>query len=80
MVLRIFADMALLQVGLIGALVVRYIVVVVFQNPAGDVDLDALFNFYQRSYCQSTVPLTGICLLIFYLNGFYTYSRYYHSR
>ena len=78
--LRMFADAALLQVALIVALVARYIVVVVFQDPHGDVDLEGLFNYYLSSYCYSTGSLTGICLVLFYLNGFYTYSRYYQSR
>ncbi len=79
MVLRMFADIALLNLALFLALAVRFWIVVVFQNSDGAVNSSDLFQRYLHWYLLTSIPLTSICLIAFFFSGFYTYSQSYQS-
>ena len=79
MVLRMFADIALLNLALFLALAIRFWIVVVFQNSDGAVNSSDLFQRYLHWYFQTSFPLTSISLIAFFFSGFYTYSQSYQS-
>jgi nucleoside-diphosphate-sugar epimerase len=77
--LRVAADAALVMAALLAGLVVRLLILIVFEKP------DDITSFYyvQRdaiSFAQVFAPLTIIALVTFWLNGFYTYGKNYISR
>ena len=74
MAARMFADTAMIQIALIAALGLRLFFLVAFQNEGGGADMAAASRMYLSFYCSSAWPLTAICLIIFYLNGFYTFA------
>ena len=78
-VLRMFADAGLVAAGLALAVVVRLVVLIVFEKPDG-----AESFFYVRrdaiSFLQAFGPLTSIVLIVFWLGGFYTYGKNYLSK
>ena len=76
MVVRMVTDAALIQLALIAALVARLMVAVVFQNS----NAEEVFRPFVGFYAGSAWKLTTICLLVFYLNGFYTYGHHYQGR
>lgn len=76
---RVFADVVLLQIALILALAARFYVVVSFED-LGETTVGELLSIYQSWYLRTTVPLTGLCLLVFYVTGFYTRGQSYQSR
>lgn len=83
MVERIVADAVMINISLITALVVRFLVLFT----TGNGNPKASVTFYTvvwqqsiRAYCESAWLLTLICLVIFYFSGFYTYGRAYRSR
>ncbi|MDA7950691.1 MAG: NAD-dependent epimerase/dehydratase family protein [Pirellulaceae bacterium] len=79
LVLRLLADGVLLQSALVLALIVWAFV----DASLGFADSNTLSENiigYFRWYRMSTIPLTLLCLVIFYLNGFYTFGLYYQSR
>jgi len=80
---RIVADAVMINLALIIALVVRFL----FLFTTGYGNPDASVAFYTtvweqsiRAYSESAWLLTLICLVVFYLSGFYTYGRAYRSR
>lgn len=77
--LRMAADAILLQVALILALAVRFYSVVNFEG-LGDLTVPELLSLYQSWYLRTSVPLTLLCLLVFYVTGFYTRGESYQSR
>lgn len=78
--IRLLADAVLLQVALIAALVVRFYILVHFEGLKPGTDPVELLNRYQHWYLLTTVPLTALCLTVFYLTGFYTRGETYQSR
>jgi nucleoside-diphosphate-sugar epimerase len=78
-VIRIVADAVLLQVALVIALAVRFYWVVSVQG-LGDKTVGELLDMYQGWYLNTAVPLTTLCLLVFYVWGFYTRGETYQSR
>jgi nucleoside-diphosphate-sugar epimerase len=73
------ADALLLQVAMIGALVLRFLLVV-WQNRAGQVELSEVVQLYVQFYLIGVIPVTAICLGMSLANGLYTRGRYYQTR
>lgn len=78
--LRIAADGALVQIALIVALIVRYLVVYVIQNQPGETDLRGIANHYLTIWSMNSFVLTGLCLLCLGVAGVYTRRRFYLGR
>ena len=51
-----------------------------FRESRNSVDNAADFWRLFSHFCSSVWPLTLVCLVVFYLSGFYTYGRAYQSR
>ncbi len=77
--IRMLADAVLLQVALILALGVRFYFVINFEG-LGELTVSELLTLYQSWYFRTSLPLTGLCLLVFYVTGFYTRGETYQSR
>ncbi len=77
--MRMVADVVLLQVAIILALVVRFYVVVNFEE-LGTTTVSELLALYQGWYFRAAPPLTTLCLFVFYVTGFYTRGETYQSR
>ena len=77
--IRMVADVVLLQVALVLALAVRFYVVVNFED-LGERTVPELLSLYQSWYFRAATPLTLLCLLVFYVTGFYTRGESYQSR
>jgi nucleoside-diphosphate-sugar epimerase len=77
--LRIAADAALLQIALLLALAVRFYVVVSVEGLV-ELTVPELLQLYQSWYLRTSLPLTALCLLVFYVQGFYTRGETYQSR
>jgi nucleoside-diphosphate-sugar epimerase len=79
MLLRIVADIAIVNVALITALIIRLIYLFSFQQP--DINNgNAVFWEYVSRYQNAGIVLTLICFVVFFLSGFYTHGRYYRGR
>ncbi|MCA9149737.1 MAG: NAD-dependent epimerase/dehydratase family protein [Planctomycetales bacterium] len=78
--LRMVTDAALLQLSLILALVVRFYIVVNFEGLAQDATVPELLSMYIGWYLRTAIPLTILCLFVFYAQGFYTRGETYQSR
>jgi tRNA A-37 threonylcarbamoyl transferase component Bud32 len=79
-IVRMVADVTLIQVALLAGLLVRFNLLVLVgdvgtMNTARKVALD-----FFAIYCRVAWPLAAVCLLVFYWNGFYTHGRLYQSR
>jgi nucleoside-diphosphate-sugar epimerase len=80
-VIRIVADAVLLQVAMLTALAVRFYWVVNVQGLGdGGLTVAELLDLYQSWYFKTAFPLTALCLLVFYVTGFYTRGETYQSR
>jgi nucleoside-diphosphate-sugar epimerase len=80
---RIVADAIIVNFAVFSAFVLRFL----FLFNKKNVVPESSVAFYQtiwkesiRVYCDSAWLLTLICLILFYLSGFYTYGRAYRSR
>lgn len=76
MLLRVAADVLMVNTALVAALVIRLL----WSVQAGPIDLISLEADYQRIYLHNFLPLTLLCLTVFSISGFYTYSRAYQGR
>lgn len=82
MVERIVADAIMINISFFSSFILRFLSYFIF---ARDFDKDAfyyrnLLKFFINSYLDNFWILTPICLLIFYLSGFYTYGRFYKGK
>lgn len=77
MALRAAADAALVQAGLAGAYVVRFVLAALEKPVTPLVEVSRRFA---TSYVQASVPLGVVCVVVFFLNGFYTDGRLYRGR
>ncbi len=78
MLVRMVADMLLLNMALLSALAIRLFIVMLEDIP--DISSSLLFWNYLAAYANSMGPLMAICLVTFYLSGFYTHGRAYRGR
>jgi len=78
---RIIADGVAVNAALVSALILRFIVLVSnLTIAATDYKYQELIDESLVSYRSSALLLTILCLVVFYLSGFYTYGRAYRSR
>lgn len=83
MVERIVADAVMVNMALIISFVVRFLALVWIEGGKGALSALSLAEILRqsfRSYSNATVILTPLCLLVFFLSGFYTHGRAYRSR
>jgi nucleoside-diphosphate-sugar epimerase len=80
MVLRIFADVLMVQCSLLVALSLTWFVHILLDKGIVDKTLAQQFWMMIGRYAEAAWPLTIICVGVFYLNGFYTYGRFYQGR
>ncbi|MEX2186829.1 MAG: NAD(P)-dependent oxidoreductase [Pirellulales bacterium] len=78
MLLRMAADTVMVQVALLAALASRLFWEIAFFDYEGG--FGEVARSYLSFYANSAWPLTLAVLVIFYLMGVYTYSRFYQSR
>lgn len=80
MVLRVFADVLMVQCSLLIALSLTWFCHVLLGEAKADKALSQQFWVMIGHYADAAWPLTIICVAVFYLNGFYTYGRFYQGR
>lgn len=80
MIVRMIADVLLINVGVLAALALRFFYQLAFEAPPLNGDYNRLFWAYVNGYRDSAWLLTLVCLIVFYINGFYNYGRFYTGR
>ena len=78
--LRTAVDVALVQVAIVLALLVRYFGVYAFENREQTLNLSEISARYLRIYLENTFSLTCLCLLALAIAGVYTRRRFYMGR
>jgi nucleoside-diphosphate-sugar epimerase len=76
--IRVAADILLVNVSLLLALVLRYIWIITVEDMA--ILPRELLLFYTQAYLHSFWLLTLLCFAVFSFNGIYSYGRLYHGR
>jgi len=77
--LRLAADAALIQVAIIVALVIRYVIVDLIQAQPGD-DLPLIASNYFSAWYTKSFLLMAVCLICMGIAGVYTRRRFYMGR
>ncbi|MBI4731716.1 MAG: NAD-dependent epimerase/dehydratase family protein [Chloroflexi bacterium] len=77
---RLLADAILINLAILISLVIRLLWIVANGRPDAALNYRETFWYYWGVYENNAWLLTLICLLIFSLNGFYTYGRFYRGR
>lgn len=77
MLARIFADAVLVALALAAAVVLRLVFVVAFQEPK---DVSSIIRRDLRGFALASWALPLISVIIFHLNGFYTYGKNYQGK
>ncbi|HSO73334.1 MAG TPA: NAD-dependent epimerase/dehydratase family protein, partial [Blastocatellia bacterium] len=78
--LRVVADVLLINASALAALAVRFLYLVAFEPPPVDISYNGHFWAIVSKYLHVAWLLTAICLLVFALSGFYTRGRAYQGR
>lgn len=78
MAARILADALMIEIVTFGALMIRYAWAVTVERGIA-VPLTSIVTFF-ASYVRGSVILTTICIIVFWLSGFYTHGRAYAGR
>ena len=78
--LRVLADTILVNVAFIGSLVLVFLWRLSQANPETSLNYRQEFYNYLSAYGESAWLLTLICLVVFYLSGFYSYGRFYQGK
>jgi nucleoside-diphosphate-sugar epimerase len=76
---RLAADVILVNLAILIALAAGFIYYIAVEATTA-IDFRSTFGWYARAYLFSFWVLTGICVIVFALNGFYTYGRFYRGR
>jgi nucleoside-diphosphate-sugar epimerase len=80
---RVIADAIMVNLALITAFMLRLLGLLWFQGNSNNVSSQFFSGILRSSlvvYTYSAPALTILCLVIFYLSGFYTYGRTYRSK
>jgi nucleoside-diphosphate-sugar epimerase len=77
---RVVADILLLNASALTALVLRFLYLVAFEPAPVDVTYNDLFWALVSNYFHIAWLLTAVCLLVFAVSGFYTRGRAYQGR
>lgn len=80
MVARVIADILLINISILAAVVLRFLYLVEFQTIPAEVGYRQVLLNYLMADMNSAWLLTAICIVIFALSGFYTYGRSYRGR
>ncbi|MCA9185338.1 MAG: hypothetical protein KDA99_06950, partial [Planctomycetales bacterium] len=78
--LRIVADIGLIQLSLVLAMGLRLYLFVATGVSTSAEQIAEVFRTSRDQYYATAVPLTIVCLVVFFLFGFYTYGRYYQGK
>ena len=83
-IVRVIADILMINFTFFTAFIARFLGLIIFgfiENVRPNLDYSILFwDFSLTSYIWSSGILTGICIIVFYVAGFYTNGRAYRSR
>lgn len=79
-IVRLIADAVLINLAILASLAARFIYIIAFASPQTNIDYKNTFWYYMYAYGSGAWLLTLVCLVVFTLNGFYTYGRYYRGR
>ena len=79
-IVRLIADAILINLAILLSLTARLLWIVADSKPEVPLDFRVTFWNYWGVYENNAWLLTLLCLLIFTLNGFYTYGRFYRGR
>jgi nucleoside-diphosphate-sugar epimerase len=77
---RVVADILLVNASALSALALRFLYLVAFEPPPVDITYNVLFWSLVSNYFHVAWLLTVICLLVFAFSGFYTRGRAYQGR
>jgi len=77
MAVRMLADVVLVNLALVAALVIRFFILMAMGPDGGMRDPQATFWEFARAYWHNAAILSAICLIIFAREGFYTYKDSY---
>jgi nucleoside-diphosphate-sugar epimerase len=77
---RICADIVLVNLATLSALAARFCYLVAFETLEENLTHTQMFWRYLNFYGKYAWLLSGICLIVFGLSGFYTYGRAYQGR
>src|SRR5215510_3672998 len=80
MVLRSLADAMLINVAVLTSIALRLVKFVMTGDAANKVDYKNFLWNNIIGYRSSAIRLTLVCLIVFYLSGFYSYGRTYRGR
>jgi nucleoside-diphosphate-sugar epimerase len=79
-IVRLIADAVLINLAILTSLAARFFYIVAFASPQPNIDYTNTFWYYLYAYGSGAWLLTMVCLIVFALNGFYTYGRFYRGR
>jgi nucleoside-diphosphate-sugar epimerase len=77
--IRILSDVLLINFSLLAALALRFFYLVALELE-DQTRYGAIFRAYVRGYTRNAWLLTVICIVTFYVTGFYTHGRFYTGR
>lgn len=77
---RVVADVLLVNVSALVALALRFLYLVAFEPPPEDISYNDHFWAIVSNYLHVAWLLTAICLFVFAFSGFYTRGRAYQGR
>lgn len=77
--LKLCADAILIQLSILASLVVRLLWIIAY-TPQANINYRETLWDYLHMFLDSSWLLTLICLVLFAINGFYTYGRMYQGR
>jgi nucleoside-diphosphate-sugar epimerase len=78
--LRVLADTILINLSMLTALIVVFLWRLAVASPEPGFDYRGEFWTYFNAYGNNAWLLTVVCLVVFWLSGFYTYGRFYRGR
>ncbi len=79
MIVRILADAVLVNLALLIALSVRFLILSYIENDGLQNPQEVFWEFF-TAYAHNAPILTAICLSVFAVDGFYTYGKAYSSK
>lgn len=77
---RMLADAAMVNLSLVTALGLRFLIKFAVHGHGSVVDYEQEFWSFVTAYVHNAVPLTLLCLAVFRISGFYSYGRSYQGR
>jgi len=80
MAARMLADALMINAALVSALAIRFLLKVAMHRQARAIGYEEELASYVTAYLHNAWILTGVCLVVFTVCGFYTYGRVYQNR